>query len=109
MGNRLAAILGAVAALAVGVPATWVATKVSEDRQVTREFEAATDASRLMGKTPTEIIGLLGEPYWAKRGDQFSDWRDKDLSGLVYKSREGEYCTIEFKGGRASGVYYWWQ
>jgi len=99
-------VVAVICAVVVSVRVVWVGRQIAHIRRETHEFEAATGYERLAGKTPDEVIAILGKPYWDTRKDTT---RPSGTFQLGYKSRQAEYAGITFADGKVAEVKYWSQ
>jgi hypothetical protein len=93
-----------IAVLAVIVS---VAVNLHAARNAVIAFDNTTSSSRLMGKTPGQIVSLLGTPYFDSRVGPPAT-RDTDAECVIgYQGPWGEMCRIEVKAGVATKIEHY--
>jgi len=91
-----------IIAVVVSVVVVLSVVGLYQERQSLRKFEAATSEAKLLGKTPDQIIALLGTPYYDSINDP-KTWPGKPRT-ICYLAAPGEVCCIEFDQGVAANV-----
>ena len=94
--------LGLIALGLVLVVAVPVVRFVHESNVGRAEWERAHGEAAVRGKTPVEVIEMLGEPMSVERDPDTSA-----ITRLYYAGPYWNYCVIEFDAGRAGKVTFW--
>jgi hypothetical protein len=94
-------------ALAVGVGALRVAQFLDAQRTAIRTFDGATSEAKLRGKTPRQIITLLGKPYVDTINDS-RNWPHPEHDRVItYQGPWGEMCRVEITDGAATKIEHY--